>query len=229
MTALWWLIPLGFLIGSIPVGLLVAQWHGVDIRQHGSGNIGSTNVGRVLGRKWGLVCFAGDTLKGAFPVLLAGYLFSSLGVFQMPGPTAWGWLAVALSPVLGHVFCPWLNFKGGKGVATSLGAALALYPAFTIPMLGTFLTWIVLVAIWRYVSLGSVVGALMLPVFVLITFMVYDRHQSTAQALGLALPFLIAAALLAILVTWTHGPNLRRLLAGTESKVWQPKQKAADN
>jgi glycerol-3-phosphate acyltransferase PlsY len=183
----------------------------------------------VLGRKWGLICFAGDTLKGMIPVLLAGYLFSSLGVFQMPGSTAWGWLAVAMSPILGHVFCPWLNFKGGKGVATSLGAMLAMYPAFTIPMMGTFMTWIALVAIWRYVSLGSVVGALLLPVYVLVTFMAYDRHQTNSQALGLAFPFLVAGVVLAVLVTWTHRPNIRRLLAGTESKVWQPKPKAADN
>src|SRR5690349_4488530 len=106
--ALW--VAIGYLSGSIPFGLLLGLWRGVDIRKAGSGNIGATNLGRVLGRKWGILCFVLDVLKGAVPVAAAGGAMGVLGRGDLPAGQAWGWLAVAVAAVLGHVFPVWLGF-----------------------------------------------------------------------------------------------------------------------
>ena len=128
----WLFIPAAFLCGSIPFGMLIARARGIDIRAHGSGNIGATNVGRVLGRTWGVAVFALDVCKGLAPVLVAGAALGTLGHIAAPARDAWLVLATAAAAILGHVFCPWLRFKGGKGVATSLGALAGVFPVLTI-------------------------------------------------------------------------------------------------
>jgi glycerol-3-phosphate acyltransferase PlsY len=129
-----------YLIGGIPIGLLIARSRGVDLRKIGSGNIGATNVFRALGAKLGLLSFALDVLKGFLPPLLAA---RALGV------TGWALGAAGMATVVGHCFSPYLRFAGGKGVATSLGIALALYwPAGAFP----FALWIAITAVTRYVS-----------------------------------------------------------------------------
>ena len=160
------LISLAFVCGSVPFGLLIARARGIDIRKHGSGNIGATNVWRVMGRGPGLLCFVLDVLKGLVPVLIAGWWMGLLGGHQIAPRQAWLWLAVMAAPILGHMFTPFAGFKGGKGVATGLGAMLGLYPYLTFPALGVFAVWIAAAAVWRYVSLASCVAALSLPALV---------------------------------------------------------------
>jgi len=212
-------IPIAFLVGSLPFGLWIGRRKGIDIRQHGSGNIGATNVGRVLGKKLGLVCFALDVAKGLLPVLTAGWLGGVLGSWAVEPAPAWAWMGVALAAVAGHVFCPWVGFKGGKGVATGLGALLGLYPIVTLPAIAAFALWFALVAAFRFVGVASVVAAAMVPVLVVIAGRTLTTETTAA---GLA-PFVGVTTLLALLVIVRHRANIRRTIAGTEPKVWQKK------
>ncbi len=129
------LLALAFLAGSIPFGLLIAKSKGVDIRAHGSGNIGATNVGRVLGKRFGFACFFLDALKGALPVVIAGLVVGLWGrpLEGIASADAWLWLAVGMLALLGHMFSPWIGFKGGKGVATGFGAMVAMWTPLTLP------------------------------------------------------------------------------------------------
>jgi acyl phosphate:glycerol-3-phosphate acyltransferase len=207
---------LAFLFGSIPFGLLIARARGVDIRKHGSGNIGATNVWRVLGRGPGLLCFALDVLKGLIPTLAAGWWMGLLSRHPVPGPIdardAWLWLAIVAAAMLGHMFTPWAGFKGGKGVATGLGAILGVYPFLTVPGLGALAIWIFAAARWRYVSLASCLAAGALPLLVL-------GWAALGSAPADAWPFVGATAALGTLVIAKHRANLRRLLAGTENRI----------
>lgn len=212
---LWFLMALaGFALGSIPTGLFVGRWHGIDIRKHGSGNIGATNVGRVLGpRAWAL-CFTFDVLKGLIPTALAGWLGGELGRLGPPTAGTLCWLGVMAAPVLGHMFTPWLKFRGGKGVATGLGTLLGFFPVLSLPGLGALLVFVLVKKIWGYVSAASLAAALSLPLLVAAEFAI-------AQAMGRArladgLWFIAATALLAGLLALRHRANIARLLAGTE-------------
>jgi len=130
-------IAAAYLIGSIPIGLLFASRRGVDIRKHGSGNIGATNVGRVLGRNWGWLCFVLDVLKGLLPVLGTGAWLGLLGEEARITPLSLLlWLAVGVTAILGHMFSIFIGFRGGKGVATGFGALLGIHPILTWPVLG---------------------------------------------------------------------------------------------
>jgi glycerol-3-phosphate acyltransferase PlsY len=216
-----------FAIGSIPTGVLIARSKGVDLRTHGSGNIGATNVLRVLGPGPGALCFVLDFLKGLAPTLAAGYMTGLLGV-RVPAPReAVPWLMVMAASVLGHMFSPWVGFKGGKGVATGLGAMLGVYPFLTIPALASLAVWAFVVAIWRYVGVASVAAAGSLPLFVLIwgavSAAVIDRVPAAELPAYRAAwtPFLIATSLLAAVVIVKHRANIRRTLAGTESRLGQ--------
>lgn len=215
-------IPAGFLAGTIPFGLLIARAKGIDIRKVGSGNIGATNVGRVLGKKYFLLCFALDFLKGFGPVLAAGWMAGVLGKRDVPVIDEWLWMAAMLAPVLGHVLNPWLKFKGGKGVATSLGALLAVFPHLTVPAAGAFIVFAVVLAGWRYMSLASVTGAVSLPFFVVAGWWL-NRMSAASEGLvpgfETLVPVLTLSVLVALLVVWTHRDNLRRLRAGTEPKI----------
>ncbi len=219
---MWWTIAiaLGFLAGSFPTGLIIGRAHGIDIRAHGSGNIGATNVGRVLGPRAWLLCFAGDFLKGFAPTFGAGYLAGVVGRMDLAPDQAWPWLALVLAPVLGHMFCPWLGFKGGKGVATGLGAVLGVFPALTIPGAVACLVFIVALAAWRYVSLASMLAAVSLPAWVLTFFALASREGWFGPPrMPASAPFVIVTVAIASMVVLRHRANLSRLRAGTEPKL----------
>ena len=214
MSSAWFLWVLaGYVCGSIPFGLLIGLARGIDIRTRGSGNVGATNCGRVLGRRWGAVCFVLDVSKGLAPVVAAGVVLGFAGRARLSAPEAFSWLAVGAASVLGHVFPLWLGFKGGKGVATGLGVLLGVWPLLTIAALGAVLTWLLLAGLLRFVSLASIVAALALPLYVVATCWVRDR------ALGEAWPFLLVTCALSALVVLRHRGNIGRLLEGTEPRI----------
>ncbi|MBL0927726.1 MAG: glycerol-3-phosphate 1-O-acyltransferase PlsY [Phycisphaerales bacterium] len=200
-------VAVAYIVGSIPFGLLVARARGIDIRQHGSKNIGATNVGRVLGKRWGQLVFALDALKGAAPVVGLGWWLGYLGAPEAGAGRAGQWLAVAIAAVLGHIFPVWLRFKGGKGVATGFGAMAGLWPVVTIPAFGALLAWLVTLRATRYVSVSSCVAAAALPVLVAVT------------RPGAPWPYLALTGGVAALVVFKHRANLARVRAGTEPKV----------
>ncbi|MBK7403708.1 MAG: glycerol-3-phosphate 1-O-acyltransferase PlsY [Phycisphaerales bacterium] len=211
-------IPLAFLSGSVPFGLLIARSKGVDIRAHGSGNIGATNVWRVLGRGPGLACFGLDMAKGLIPTLAAGLAGGVLGRADMPAGMAWLWLGTVAASIAGHMYSPWIGFKGGKGVATGFGALLGVYPLLTWPALGALAAWLLVAKISRYVSLASCIAAVLLPVWLAATVEVVGRGPGRHAA---ALPFYLVVGLLAAVVVAKHRANLRRLWRGTENRIGQ--------
>jgi acyl phosphate:glycerol-3-phosphate acyltransferase len=198
-----------FLSGSIPFGLLVVKAAGKgDVRKSGSGNIGATNVMRAGGKVLGITTLLLDVAKGFAPVFLA----------KLAGIPAQLLAFVALAAVLGHMFTPWLKFKGGKGVATALGVALAYHPLMVLPSLVAFLA---LVFIFRYVSLGSIVAGLVLVPAAAGVFgarfclQVAEQYDSWP---------IVAWTILAFLVIERHSANIKRLLQGTESKLGSGKK-----
>ena len=192
------LIVLGaFLLGSIPTGYLVARARGVDIRKHGSGNIGATNVFRTLGKPLGIFVFLVDALKGFAAVWLAA---------QFSDGSDWAGIVAAVAVIAGHNYTPWLGFKGGKGIATSAGVLLALMPW---AVLAIAVVWVLVFKISRYVSLASICAAAALPVAVGLLW------YSGCGGNGPLLAFSLAISALAI---WRHRTNIQRLRAGTESR-----------
>jgi len=221
-AVVWFVVfPLiGYLAGSIPFGLLIGKMRGVDIREHGSGNIGATNAGRVLGKQWGFLCFFLDVLKGFGPVFCTGLAARSMGE-GVPGVMYQGsWLLVGMGCIFGHMFPLWLRFKGGKGVATGLGVVLGFFPYLTIAGLAAFAVWILVTGVSRYVSLGSIVAATAFPVFGVLI----NRFQlgSFAELRELWLLGVFAIAL-PILIVYSHRSNIKRLLTGTENKIGKKK------
>jgi glycerol-3-phosphate acyltransferase PlsY len=186
---------LAYLVGSIPFALVVGKlFYHVDVREHGSGNVGTTNVFRVLGKKAGVVVLVCDMLKGFIPAFIAAYFLRETN--------PWLVIVIAAAPVVGHMYSVFLKGSGGKGVATGAGVVLALVPlAFGV----IAVVWVLLILITRYVSLASLVATLLVPVFVF--------------ALGDPLPYLIAALLVTVGIFWAHRGNIRRLLKGTENRV----------
>ncbi|MGQ9558599.1 MAG: glycerol-3-phosphate 1-O-acyltransferase PlsY [Desulfurispora sp.] len=180
-----------YLIGSIPFGYIVARLYGTDIRQHGSGNIGATNVWRTLGAQPGLLALLGDAAKGA----LAVYLGRKTGLPYTE-------LMAGLAAMVGHAWSIYLRFKGGKIIATGLGVMLMLSPLIT---LWAVLVFVLVVVAFRFVSLGSVCAAISVPVL----FRVY----------GYSWPYLLFALTIATIAIYKHIPNLRRIASGQEFKV----------
>ncbi len=220
----WILLALtGFLSGSIPFGLLIAKAKGIDIRQHGSGNIGATNVGRVLGKPYFFLCFALDFLKGFAPTLAGGWIAGAIGSFDLPPRVSLPWLGVMIASVLGHVLCPWLGFKGGKGVATALGAILAVFPALTIPGLGAFVVFLAVLKLKGYMSLASMAAGASLPFVIAGFFASAPAYGQPRPTLAHAMPFVGVGILLGVLVVYTHRGNIQRLRAGLEPKFGQRK------
>lgn len=219
-----WLLAIvaSWLIGGIPFGVILGRLRGIDIRQHGSRNIGATNVGRVLGRRWGVACFVLDAAKGAGPVLLAGAMLGPLGAdpLALTPAAAWGWLGVAAAAVAGHMVSPWLGFRGGKGVATAAGAMAALWPLLTIPVLAAAGTWILTVRIGRMVSLASIAAAVSLPVFtgVWIAGRRLAAPETAVDWTALAAPACLTT-LVAAAVVLRHRANIGRIRAGTEPRI----------
>jgi glycerol-3-phosphate acyltransferase PlsY len=211
---------IAYLVGSIPFGLLIGFAKGIDIRAHGSGNIGATNAIRVLGKRLGIVCFVLDVLKGLLPTLLLGLW---LGVASHRFPTtgqAFTHLGLAACAMLGHIFPVWLKFKGGKGVATGFGAMLGVWPQMTIPALGALVVWIACAWITRYVSLSSIVAGVCLPLFVVLGAVLASGEGDNPLAnAARAWPYWTIGLLLALLVLVRHRTNLRRLREGTEPKI----------
>jgi glycerol-3-phosphate acyltransferase PlsY len=189
------LVALGYVLGSIPTGLLVARWQkGVDIRLHGSGNIGMTNVLRAVGKGAAALTLVGDLVKGLLPVLLARTWLTS----------PWAIGLVALAAVIGHLYPVFAGFHGGKGVATTLGASLPLLPG---PLLIAFLVFATCVALRRQVSLGSLAAAAALPI--------------AAFVWGSPAAYVLYALVAATLIWYRHRENIQRLLAGTEPAIGQ--------
>ena len=187
------LVALGYLCGSVPFGLLLARrFAGKDVREAGSGNIGATNVARVAGKKLGAVVLLLDALKGALPVLAARLLVEG----------QWWHAGVAIAAVLGHVFPPWLKFKGGKGVATAAGVLAVLLPYSAA---AGFAVWALVMLGWRVSSVGSLLGAAV--------------AVGLAFALGAPLEYRALAGALVVLIVFTHRENVKRLLARSENKV----------
>lgn len=187
--ALW--LTGAYLLGSIPTGLLLGRLYGIDVRQEGSGNIGATNLYRTVGRRVGVLTLLGDCLKGVLPVLAARQF--GLNADQVA--------LVGLAAFCGHVFSVFLRFRGGKGVATALGVFLALAPLAVVAALVLF---VALMLLWRYVSLGSISAAAIMPLAV---FMLGGGRMLVMVTLAIAL-----------IVIARHCENIRRLLAGTENR-----------
>ena len=222
---------IGYLLGSIPFGYFVGRRYGIDIREHGSGNIGATNVVRVLGKKPGYAVFICDMLKGVVAVRLMLYLAQGLlaravdhganvrdlidtAAISSPeqyaaylrGAAVPAGIVAALACILGHNFPVWLRFRGGKGVATTVGVLLGLMP---LALLISAVVWIVVFYALRYVSLASLLAAAVLPVSVW-----FIKVRGDAGNLPLFYFSLVATAL----IWWRHRANIGRLLNGTESR-----------
>jgi acyl phosphate:glycerol-3-phosphate acyltransferase len=231
-----WLCPLiAFLLGSIPFGLFIARLKGIDIRQHGSGNIGATNVLRVVGKKYGITCLLLDALKGLIPTLLAitlirfegqstnfsfrflldqGYVFSPADQWKAQSLQ----VVSGLLAILGHNYSPWVGFKGGKGIATSAGVLIALAPAGVVLLI---LVWIIAFKLSRYVSVASIAAAAFLPPIVIFG----SWYHGKLAAGTWNKPLFIFSVVIAALAIWKHRANIQRLMNGTENR-FQPKKKS---
>ena len=204
-----------YVIGATPFGPIIARFHGVNLRARGSGNVGATNVGRTLGRRWGMLCFGLDVLKGLLPVLLARLLGPAVTAGEGPSMLSqFAWLAAGFGAILGHVMSFWLRFRGGKGVATSLGVVLGTFPYFTLAGAGALGIWVVVVLITRYVSLASIIAVVaFVLMFAGMNWFVLGLTPRDLWPLG------SFATVVAVLIIYLHRGNIRRLIAGTESKV----------
>lgn len=196
------LILLAYLIGSIPTALLISKkFFGIDIRDYGSGNMGATNAFRVMGPKFGTIIMILDILKGMLAVglfyFLPYYLTNELDRTNFM-------MALGLSAVMGHIFPIFANFKGGKGVATLLGMLIAVQPIVALCCVGVF---VLVLYLTRYVSLSSILGAIMLPVSVL---WIWNEHE---------LSYRIFALIVAFIVIITHQKNIGRLIRGAETRI----------
>ena len=205
------LVPAAYLLGSVPFGLIVGRAKGVDPRKAGSGNIGATNVGRLLGKKFFAIVFVLDLLKGLLPMLAAAYVLRG----EAPDRRTYLlWLAVGFAAIFGHMFSVFLGFKGGKGVATSTGVLLGLWPYYTIPGLIGAGVWIVTFKLWRYVSLSSILGSVGFAIAYVCLGLALRWDVFGAQ-----LPLLVFAFLMAGLIVYKHRSNIARLRAGTELRA----------
>jgi acyl phosphate:glycerol-3-phosphate acyltransferase len=228
------IVLIGYLFGSIPFGYIVGRMHGMDIREHGSGNIGATNVMRVLGKKPGYTVFAADLLKGLVAVVIAKYIadhnsviidhppyhgasgpvYHTIDIFRFP--EAIGAVSAAIACVIGHNFPVWLGFKGGKGMATSAGVMMGMMPQTAI---GCMMVWAAVFFTTRYVSLASIAAAIALPLItmgLLFAGVIYGW------------PYFYFAVAACVLAVWRHRSNIVRLMNGTESRfVKKPKTESA--
>jgi acyl-phosphate glycerol 3-phosphate acyltransferase len=201
---------LAYLLGAVPFGYLVARSRGVDLLRQGSGNIGATNVGRLLGRRWGVLVFLLDFAKGAVPVLLAGLVPQGDSL-----PPATLKVTAGLAAFLGHLFPVYLRFHGGKGVATGAGVVAVLAPWETLLAVAA---WVVVLAASRYVSLASLSAALTLCAARLtLTPEPWSRDNLIVTL------FCLAASLLVFV---RHHGNIRRLLRGTENRLGRRREDA---
>jgi glycerol-3-phosphate acyltransferase PlsY len=208
------LMPVAYVLGSIPFGLIVGLSKGVDPRTAGSKNIGATNVGRLLGIRYFFYVFLLDMLKGLVPMAIASYCLSRMGPAANRTATEnLLHLLIGFAAILGGSFSLFLRFKGGKAVSVSCGVALGLYPFFTLAGLVAVAIWIGVFAASKYVSLASMTAAAAFPVAFLAIGEV--RHW---DVFGRQLPLLIFSTLVTVLIIVRHRTNISRLLAGTETR-----------
>jgi acyl phosphate:glycerol-3-phosphate acyltransferase len=205
-------VVVAYLLGSIPTGFLVAKARGVDIRTVGSGNIGATNVFRILGKVAGLFVLLADAAKGWLAVYIMARVVGSW-FYPEAGPAAEEWfrLCAGVAAILGHNYTCWLHFKGGKGIATSAGVLVALVP---VPLLMILAVWIIVFALSRYVSLASIAAAASLPF--------------AAWIFGESRTIILVTVALTALAIYKHRANIQRLLNGTENRIAVKKRKSAD-
>ena len=198
-----------YLIGGIPFGFLIGKLRGIDVRTVGSKNIGATNVFRTVGKKWGLLAFFCDVMKGLVPTLVAKMLYAET-MPVMP-------ILVGILCVVGHMLTPYMKFRGGKGVATAFGALIALMPA-TVGI--AFALFAVTFACSNYISLGSCVAATSLAVMVWVPFLDHAGYND--------LPLCILVTLIAAFIVWKHRSNIGRLVRGNENKIYLFGKKCAE-
>jgi glycerol-3-phosphate acyltransferase PlsY len=204
-----------YLLGSVPFAMIIARLHGKNLRIIGSGNIGATNLARAVGKKWAYVCFLLDVCKGLVPAATALALSQS-----PPQPSQLSLtLMVGFMAVIGHVFPVYIRFKGGKGVATSFGVALGLWPYYTIAAAIALAVWLAVALTWRYISLASIAAAATFPIALTVAIFL-----TPAWRFHTLWPLLIAATAIPLLVIIRHRTNIKRLLQGTETKVLQKKK-----
>ncbi len=205
---------LSYLVGSIPTSIIMSKIvKGIDIRQHGSGNAGGSNVFRVLGWKYGISVILLDALKGAIAVLLVARLY--YGSFPFPNATPFDdftlvQIIAGLFAILGHIWTIFAGFKGGKGIATGLGILVSIV---TVDMLLGLVVFAIVVAVSKYISLGSLAAAFSVPIIMIVRENVFDVDISGYHTI---LPLTI---FLAFLVMFTHKANIKRLLQGNENKI----------
>ncbi len=214
MFLLGLIILLSYLVGSIPTSIIVARFFGgIDIRDHGSGNAGGTNVMRVLGWKLGIFVILLDTFKGVIAVIFIARLYYGNMPFNNLTPFddfTLVQIIAGVAAVIGHIWTVFASFKGGKGIATALGILLVISTIDILVALGVFL---VVVALSKYVSLGSITAAIAVPVTMVIRENVFHAE---VQGYGTILPFIIG---LSVLVIFTHRKNILRIAAGNENKI----------
>ena len=203
-------------MGSIPFGFLIGKIKGIDIRQHGSGNIGATNVFRTLGKQSGISCLLLDFTKGLVPVLIARNMVEPMMAEQQFTAQSIEVLT-ALASIMGHNYSPWIGFKGGKGIATTAGAITALMP-FGLVLL--ILVWAIFTFATKYVSVGSIAAAASLPILVIAGSAYHGKLANGTWNKPLFIFSLIAA----ILAIWKHRANIARLKAGIENRMGQGKK-----
>ena len=199
----WLCLLIGYVIGATPFGFLAGKIKGIDIREHGSGNIGSTNVLRVLGKPIGIVVFIFDVLKGVVPVMIAQWLSDDSVIH----------IATGIATILGHNFTFWLKFNGGKGIATTAGVMLPLIP---IPLVLSVSVWLVFFYTTRYVSLASIAAALTIPLAAFLQSVVTKNWDW---------PILIFSIVVCLLAIWRHRANIGRLVRGEESRFQKKSDK----
>ena len=197
-----------YLLGSIPTAFLVGKWRGIDIREQGSGNVGATNVFRVMGKKFGTLVLAVDILKG---FLVTFWVAASQHPNVSTISLVQSQLAAGLCAIAGHAWPIWLGFRGGKGVATSCGVFLGIYPN---AVLLSLLVWVVCALMSRYVSLSSIIAALSFPIFL---FLFYRSRTD------FALSFVISLLLFSFIL-YTRRANVKRLVNGAEHKIGEGKK-----
>ena len=205
-----------WLIGGIPFGYMAGRAKGIDIREHGSGNIGATNVTRILGKKLGISCFICDAAKGFIPVFIAANLAAKV---DANWPT-WLPIATVFATVAGHIWTPFLRFRGGKGIATSAGALAGVAP---IPIGAAFMVWLLTFSITRYVSLASIIGAVTLPIAGISLRLFAPTPQNT-----ISIPTIILLTVIGLLAIIRHRSNVTRLLNGTENKFERKAKQKSD-
>ena len=205
-----------YLIGSIPFGFLVGKMRGVDVRTVGSKNIGATNVFRTVGKKWGLLAFACDFLKGFLPTLAAKLYASANGDATL---AAYLPLAVGVTCVIGHMFTCFMKFKGGKGIATGFGMLVALLPLL---VLAAFALFIIIVRTFHYISLGSICAAAFLLVAIWFPCDALSNPDGYKN-----MPQCVVVAVVAVFAIWKHRSNISRLMSGTENRFYWNKPKTA--